>query len=88
MSPSYWRYSLVIMFGQLIGFRSLKELTNITSAHWKCSFRLGFGKTPIKSCILSKVNNLRNPEIFEQFAFHIVSIAQSKRITKGFEIHG
>ena len=88
MSPSYWSHLLVIMFGQLIGCRSLRELTDITSAHWKRSFHLGFGKTPINRSILSKVNNLRNPEIFEQFAFHIVSIAQSKRITKGFELHG
>ena len=65
MSPSYWSHLLVIMFSQLIGCRSLRELTDITSAYWKRSFHLGFGKTPINRSILSKVNNLRNSEIFE-----------------------
>jgi len=33
-----------------------------------------FRQKPINRSSLSKVNNLRNPEIFEQFAFHIVSM--------------
>lgn len=88
MSPSYWSHMLVIMYGQLIGCHSLRELTDITVAHAKRSFHLGFGKTPINRSVLSKVNSLRDPGIFERFAFYIVSIAQAKRITKEFELHG
>src|SRR5574344_1712116 len=47
MSPSYWSHMLVIMYGQLTGCHSLRELTDITIAHAKRSFHLGFGKTPI-----------------------------------------
>jgi len=88
MAPSYWSHLLVIMYGQLIGCHSLRELTDVTIAHTKRSFHLGFGKVPINRSVLSKANSLRNPEIFEKFAFYIVSIAQSKRITKEFELHG
>lgn len=88
MSPSYWSHLLVIMYGQLIGCHSLRELTDVTIAHGKRSFHLGFGKVPINRSVLSKANNLRAPGIFEKFAFYIVSIAQSKRITKEFELHG
>jgi hypothetical protein len=88
MSPSYWSHMLVIMYGQLIGCHSLRELTDITIAHAKRSFHLGFGKVPINRSVLSKANNLRDPVIFEKFAFYIVSIAQAKRITKEFELPG
>lgn len=88
MSPSYWSHMLVIMYGQLTGCHSLRELTDITIAHAKRSFHLGFGKTPINRSVLSKANSLRDPKIFEQFAFYMVSIAQAKRITKEFELHG
>ncbi len=88
MAPSYWSHMLVIMYGQLTGCHSLRELTDVTIAHAKRSFHLGFGKVPINRSVLSKANNLRDPEIFEKFAFYMVSIAQAKRITKEFELHG
>lgn len=88
MAPSYWSYMLVIMYCQLTGCHSLRELTDVTVAHAKRSFHLGFGKIPINRSVLSKANSLRDPEIFEKFAFYVVSIAQAKRITKEFELHG
>ncbi|MBQ5975913.1 MAG: DUF4372 domain-containing protein [Bacteroidales bacterium] len=30
---SHWNYLHMLMFGQLIGCRSIKELTDITTAH-------------------------------------------------------
>lgn len=74
MSPSYWSHMLVIMYGQLIGCHSLRELTDITIAHTKRSFHPGFGKVPINRSVLSKANSLRDPGIFEKFAFYIVSL--------------
>ena len=85
---SHWGHLLVLMFGQLLGCNGLRELTDITIAHGKKSFFLGFGKHPVNRQILSKANTLRNPRIFEEFAFHMVGIAQNKRITRDFELHG
>ena len=87
-SMSHWNHLLVLMFGQLMGCGSLRELTDITIAHAKKSIFLGFGQQPINRQMLSKANALRDHHIFEEFAFYMVSIAQSKRITKEFELHG
>lgn len=87
-SFSHWNHMLVLMFGQLMGCGTLRELTDITTAHGKKSKHLGFGDKPVNRQMLSKANLLRNHRIFEEFAFHMVSIAQSKRITKEFELHG
>ena len=86
--PSPWGHLLVLIFGQLMGCSGLRELTDITTAHGKKSFHLGFGKVPINKSTLSKANNLRDYRIFEAFAFHMVFLAQKRRITKEFELHG
>ena len=85
---SHWNHLLVLMFGQLIGCRSLRELTDITTAHAKRSFNLGFGAAAVVRNTLSKANMLREPRIFEEFAFYMASLAQQRRITKEFELHG
>lgn len=85
---SHWNHLLVLMFGQLLGCRSLRELTDITTAHAKKSFFLGFGISSINRQILSKANTIRDYRIFEEFAFHMVWIAQKKRIVREFELHG
>ena len=85
---SHWKHMLVLMFGQLTNCCSLRELTDITIAHAKKSKHLGFGNNPINRQLLSKANLLRDHRIFEEFAFYMVAITQSKRITKEFELHG
>ena len=87
-SLTHWNHLLVLMFGQLLGCRSLRELTDITVAHANKSLFLGFGKGPVNRPILSKANSIRDYRIFEEFAFHMVAIAQSKRLTREFELHG
>lgn len=87
-SFSHWSHMLVLMFGQLMGCGTLRELTDITTAHGKKSKHLGFGDRPVNRQMLSKANLLRDHHIFSEFAFHMVSIAQFKRITKEFELHG
>jgi hypothetical protein len=79
---------LVLMFGQLMGCGTLRELTDITTAHGKKSKHLGYGEQPANRQLLSKANLLRDHRIFEEFAFNMVAIAQSKRITREFELHG
>ena len=87
-SFSHWNHLLVLIFGQLVGCCTLRELTDITTAHAKRSYHLGFGNSPVARSTLSESNMLRNPCIFEEFAFHMISIAQKKCITKEFELHG
>ncbi len=83
-SLSHWNHMLVLMFGQLLGCRSLRELTDITIAHGKKSFFLGFGNIPVNRQALSKANAIRDYRIFEEFAFHMVFQAQRRRITRDF----
>lgn len=87
-SLSHWSHLLVLMFGQLIGCGSLRVLTDFTIYHAKKSKHLGFGQQPINRQMLSKANTLRDHRIFEEFAFHMVAIAQFIRITKEFELPG
>lgn len=86
--PSHWAHLLILMFGQLLGCRSLRELTDIIVAHEKKSYHLGFGKVTVNRSLLSKANSIRDYRIFEEFAFHMVQIAQQKRIVREFELHG
>ncbi len=85
---SHWNHLLVLIFGQLIGCGSLRELTDITTVHAKRSYNLGFGASAVVRNTLSKANMLRDPGIFEEYAFYMVSIAQQRRITNEFELHG
>ena len=85
---SHWSQLLVLMFGQLCGCKSLRELTDITTAHAKKSFHLGFGRIPVTRSVLSKANALRDYHVFEMFAYHMVEIAQGKRIDKEFDLYG
>ena len=55
---SHWNHLLVLMFGQLTGCATLRELTDITIAHAKKSIFLGFGRNPINRQMLSKANTL------------------------------
>lgn len=85
---SYWGQLLVLMFGQLLGCRSLRELTDITTAHAKKSFHLGFGKNPVDRNILSRCNTYRDWHVFEDFAYHMIDLAQACRIDREFCIGG
>ena len=85
---TYWNQMLVLMFGQLDGCNSLRELTDITTAHANKSFHLGFGKTPINRSVLSKANQLRDYHIFEKFAYYMVELAQKDCIDQVFELNG
>lgn len=77
---TYYNQLLVLIFGQLQGCASLRELTDITTAHASKSFHLGFGSKPINRSVLSKANLLRGYHVFEEFAFYMVAIAQTKRV--------
>ncbi len=82
-----WNQLLVMMFGQLSNRDSLRDLTNTISAHTKKAYHLGFSKNVSRSN-LSKANERRDPKIFEDFAYRMISIAREKRASKDFEIDG
>ena len=85
---SYWSQLLVLIFGQLLGSRSLPELTNVTKAHQKKSFQLGFGAELVDRNILSKCNGNRDWHVFEEFSNHMIHLAQETRIDREFCIQG
>ena len=79
-----WNQLPVLMFGQLSNCDSLRELVSIITAHSLKSF----GKSAITRSNLAKAKVNRNNKIFEEFAYKMIYIAQSKRITRDFEISG
>ena len=83
-----WNQLLIMIYGQLSGCDSLRELVCIITAHSSKSYHLGFGKSVITRSNLSKANANRDCKIFEEFAYKMISIAQRKRIAKEFEIAG
>ena len=85
---TYWGQLLVLMFGQLLGCRSLRDLCVILSAHRKKSFHLGFGKNPVDRSILSRCNTHRDWHVFEEFSNHMIASAQTARIDREFCIGG
>jgi len=87
-SFSCWNQLLIMMYGQLSGCESLRELVCITTAHSQKSYHLGFGKSLITRSNLAKANANRECKIFEEFTYKMISIAQGKRITREFEICG
>jgi len=87
-SFSCWNQLLVMMYRQLSGCESLRELVCILSAHAPKSYHLGFGKSVITRSNLAKANASRDCKIFEEFAYRMIAIAQGKRITREFEIAG
>lgn len=87
-SFSCWNQLLAMMYGQLSGCESLRELVCVISAHSPKSYHLGFGKSVITRSNLAKANANRDCKIFEEFAYKMIAVAQEKRITKDFEIAG
>jgi Domain of unknown function (DUF4372)/Transposase DDE domain len=84
---SCYNQLLCLIFGQLCSRESLRDLTIIINAHQSKMYHLGFGKNVSRSN-LSKANEHRSYEIFEEFAYHLISVAQSKNKNESFEIKG
>ena len=82
-----WNQLLVMMFGQLSTRDSLRDLTSTIAAHSNKTYHLGFGKNVTRSN-LSKANEVRNPQIFEDFAYYMIDIARKKRINTDIVIDG
>lgn len=84
---SCWNQLLCMLFGQLSSRESLRDLITVIEAHQSKSYHLGFGKNVTRSN-LAKANENRNYKIFEDFANHLILIAQEKNSDHCFEIKG
>jgi len=74
-----WNQMLCMMFGQLSGRDSLRDLLISVSPHRAKYFHLGFGKNVSRSN-LATANELRDYRIFEEFAYEL--IAQARKCCK------
>lgn len=72
-----------MFFGQLSVMESLRDLITILKAHKSKSYHLGFGKSITRSN-LSKAHENRNFKIFEEFADHLIKVAQNKSDNNDF----
>ncbi len=84
---SCWNQMLCMIFGQLTNRDSLRDLIVAIEAHNRKTYHLGFGKSVTRSN-LAKANENRDHKIFEEFAYHLVDLARSKRQNDNFEIKG
>jgi hypothetical protein len=84
---SCWNQLLCMIFGQLTNRDSLRDLIVAIDAHSQKTYHLGFGKSVTRSN-LSKANENRNSKIFEEFAYHLIDLAQNKLQNDDFEIKG
>ena len=85
---TYWNQLLVMMYGQLSGCDSLREVICIIDAIKTKSYHLGFGSGDIKLSNVAYANANRDYKIFEEFARHMIDLAQSKRLDREFILHG
>ena len=83
-----WNQLLVMMYGQLAACDSLREVACIVDSIKNKSYHLGFGTGEIKLSNLSYANVNRDYKMFEEFAYHMINLAQNKRIARPFELHG
>ena len=77
-----------MMFGQLSGCDSLREVICIIDAIKNKSYHLDFGSGDIKLSNIAYANANRDYRIFEEFAYNMIRLAQSKRLDRECELHG
>lgn len=82
-----WNQLLCMVFGQLTNRDSLRDLIVTLEAHSKKSYHLGLGKSVTRSNF-AKANEIRNSRIFEEYAYHLIGIARTRRSNEDFEIKG
>ena len=82
-----WNQLLVLMFGQLSGRESLRDLIIAVEAHGSKAYHLGFGKSVTRSN-LAKANQNRDYHIFEEFAYYMVELARTLMVKKILNLGG
>lgn len=72
---SCWNQMMCMIFGQLSGRESLRDLLVTIEAHSSKYYHLGFGKNVSRSNLAS-ANEIRSCEIYETFAYEMIAIAK------------
>ena len=72
---SCWNQMMCMMFGQLSGRESLRDLLITIGAHSNKYYHLGFGKNVSRSNLAS-ANELRDCQIYEVFAYEMIALAR------------
>jgi hypothetical protein len=83
---SCWNQLSCMLFGQISGRESLRDLMIGLEAHKSKFYHLGFGKNVTRSN-LAKANERRNYKIFEEFAYHLINEARRITVVKDFNLN-
>ncbi len=75
---TYWHQLLTLMFGQLSGRESLRDLTTVLDAHKSKCYHLGLGASPASRNTLSVANPKRDYHILEEYTFFMMDETQRK----------
>jgi hypothetical protein len=70
-----WNQLMCMMFGQLSGRESLRDLIITVGAHTSKFYHLGFGKNVSRSN-LANANEQRDCQIYKSFAYEMISVAK------------
>jgi hypothetical protein len=76
-----WNQMMCMIFGQLSGRDSLRDLIITLQAHTGKYYHLGLGKN-ISRSNLAEVNETRDYRIYESFAYELIAIARKQLISE------
>jgi hypothetical protein len=82
---SCWNQLLTMVFGQLTGRDSLRDLMVSIEPHKSKYYHLGFGKGSSRSNFAT-ANEKRDCRIFEEFAFYLIDQARRSSIVEDFQL--
>lgn len=83
---SCWNQLLCMVFGQLTGRESLRDLMVSMEPHTPKYYHLGFGKGTSRSNF-ANANEKRDSRIFEEYAFYLIEQArQSSKVDEDFQL--
>ena len=76
-----WNQMMSMMFGQLSGRDSLRDLITTLQAHTSKYYHLGLGKNVSRSN-LAEANEQREYRIYESFAYELIAIARKQTLVE------
>ena len=82
---SCWNQLLAMVFGQLTGRDSLRDLIISIEPHKSKYYHLGFGRGSSRSNF-ANANEKRDCKIFEEYAFYLIDQARKSSIEEGFQL--
>lgn len=83
-----WTQLLMLMFGQLSGRESLRDLVTVLEAHQSKCYHLGLGDRPASRNAVSLANQTRDCRIFEEFASFMMEEAGRECMEDVFGLGG